>query len=77
MFKRKIPSRRQENINYGEYKEGRETGMWQGRALKGRFHFEFRPEPLQERSELSGPVKDRSFRDRGKDGAQQCGKRTG
>lgn len=36
--------------------------MWQGRAVRGRLHFEFRPEPLQERSELSCPVKGRRFR---------------
>jgi len=54
LFKRKIPSVaiKQENINYGEEREGKETGTWEGREMKDRFHFEFRPETQQERAEF-------------------------
>lgn len=48
--------------------------MWHGRALKGRFHSECRPEPPQ--AELSGAVIGSSIRARGKEGAQHCGRRT-
>lgn len=54
LFKHKIPSvsMKQEKVNYGKQREERETGMWAGREMKGRFHFELRPEPQQERDEF-------------------------